>query len=99
MGEVKKRSTATEEIVVGESGAESEEETDEESVQVGDKTRNHMTLNDLENEGVLVDEDVIIQKLAEERQRLKEETEAAEKQEEEERIQREELNRQEEEEK
>merc|ERR1712183_78003 len=65
--EVKKRSTATEEIVVGESGAESEEETDEESVQVGDKTRNHMTLNDLENEGVLVDEDVIIQKLAEER--------------------------------
>merc|ERR1712183_199439 len=95
--EVKKRSTATEEIVVEESGAESEEETDEESVQVGDKTRNHMTLNDLENEGVLVDEDVIIQKLAEERQRLKEETEAAEKQEEEERIQREEMNREEEE--
>ena len=97
--EVKKRSTATEEVVVEESGPESEEESDEESVQAGEKTRNHMTLNHLENEGVLVDNDVIIHKLAEERQRLKEETEAAEKQEEKERIQLEEMNWKEEEEK
>ena len=96
--EVEKRSTATEEVVVTESGTDSEEESEEESVQAGEKTRNHMTLNDLENEGVLVDNDVIMQKLAEERQRLKEETEAAEKQEEEERIQLEELERREEEE-
>ena len=97
--EVKKRSAATEEVVVTESGTESEEESNEESVQAGEKTRNHMTLDDLENEGVLVDNDVIMNKLAEERQRLKEETEAAEKQEEEERLQLEEMNRKEEEEK
>merc|ERR1712087_911097 len=93
--EVRKASAATEEVVVEESEADS----DEEFVPKGDKTRQHMTLNDLENEGVLVDDDVIIQKLAEERQRLKAETEAAEKQEEEERLQLEEMNRQEEEEK
>merc|ERR1739838_501036 len=97
--EVTKASAATEEVVVEEPGEESVEESDEEFIPEGEKTRQHMTLNDLENEGVLVDDDVIIQKLAEERQRLKEETEAAERQEEEERIQREELNRQEEEEK
>merc|ERR1712087_430996 len=97
--EVKRASAATEEVVVGDLEADSEEDSDEEFVQEGEKTKNHMTLNDLENEGVLVDDDVIIQKLAEERQRLKEETEAAERQEEEERLYLEELNRQEEEEK
>merc|ERR1712183_454502 len=75
--EVKRASAATEEVVVEDSEEESEEDSDEELVEEGEKTRNHMTLNDLENEGVLVDDDVIIQKLAEERQRLKEETEAA----------------------
>merc|ERR1712087_538501 len=84
--EVNKASAATEEVVVEESGEESVEESDEEFVPEGEKTRQHMTLNDLENEGVLVDDDVTIQKLAEERQRLKEETEAAERQEEEERL-------------
>ena len=96
--EVKRASAATEEVVVGDSEADSEEDSDEEFVQEGEKTKNHMTLNDLENEGVLVDDDVIIQKLAKERQRLKEETEAAERQEEEERLQLEEMNRKEEEE-
>merc|ERR1739838_892654 len=95
--EVNKASAATEEVVVEESGEESVEESDEEFIPEGEKTRQHMTLNDLENEGVLVDDDVIIQKLAEERQRLKEETEAAERQEEEERLYLEEMNRKEEE--
>merc|ERR1712087_729543 len=67
--EVKKASAATEEVVVEESEADSEEDSEEEFVQEGEKTKNHMTLNDQENEGVLVDDDVIIQKLAEERQR------------------------------
>merc|ERR1712087_675689 len=84
--EVNKASAATEEVVVEESGEESVEDSDEEFIPEGEKTRQHMTLNDLENEGVLVDDDVIIQKLTEERQRLKEETEAAERQEEEERL-------------
>merc|ERR1712183_516984 len=96
--EVKRVSAATEEVVVGDSEADSEEDSDKEFAPEGEKTKNHMTLNDLENKGVLVDDDVIIQKLAEERQRLKEETEAAEKQEEEERLQLEEMNRKEEEE-
>ena len=59
----------------------------EESLPAGEKTKHHITLNDLENKGVIVDKDVMMHKLAEERQRLKEETEAAERQEEEERIQ------------
>merc|ERR1712087_271705 len=71
--EVKRASAATEEVVVEDSEEESEEDSDEEFDKESEKTRNHMTLNDLENEGVLVDDDVIIQKLAEERQRLKEE--------------------------
>merc|ERR1739838_426104 len=95
--EVKKRASAAKEVVVEDSEEELGEDSDGESVQAGERTKAHMTLNDLENEGVLVDDDVIIQKLAEERQRLKEETEAAERQEEEERIQREEMNREEEE--
>ena len=85
--EVKKRASAAKEVVVEDSEEESGEDTDDESVQAGERTKAHMTLNDLENEGVLVDDDVIIQKLAEERQRLKEETEVAERQEEEERVQ------------
>ena len=96
--EVEKASAATEEVVVEDSEEESEEDSDEEFVPEGEKTKQHMTINDLENEGVLVDDDVIIQKLAEERQRLKEETEAAERQEEEERLHLEEINRKEEEE-
>merc|ERR1739838_319962 len=69
--EVKKRASAAKEVVVEDSEEESGEDSDGESVQAGERTKAHMTLNDLENEGVLVDDDVIIQKLAEERQRLK----------------------------
>jgi len=96
--EVRKRPTTMEKVVVTESEAESDEESGKASLLAGEKTRNHMTLNDLKKEGVIVDEDVMMQKLTEERQRLKEETEATERQEEEERLQLEELNRKEEEE-
>ena len=97
--EVMKRSTTTEEVVVTESETESDNDSSGELIHTGDKTKHHMTLNELEKEGVIVDNDVMMQKLAEERQRLKEETEATERQEEEERIQLEELERKEEEEK
>merc|ERR1712183_338847 len=96
--EVRKRPTTMEKVVVTESEAESDEESGKASLLAGEKTRHHMTLNDLKKEGVIVDEDVMMQKLTEERQRLKEETEATERQEEEERLQLEELNRKEEEE-
>ena len=93
---VGKKKTATEEVVVTES--ESEEEDGAAVSSVGERTKAHLTINELENQGVIVDDDVIIHKLAEERQRLKEETEARERQEEEERAHMEEMKRKEEEE-
>ena len=93
--EVGKTTMTMEEVVVTESELESDKEESEAASPVGEKTKNHLTINDLENQGVIVDDDVINHELAEERQRLKEETEATERQEAEERIHLEEMRRKE----
>ena len=64
---VEKKNTVMEDVVV--SGSKLEEDEEKLASPMGEKTKHHFTINELENQGVIVDDDVIIQKLAKERQK------------------------------